>query len=113
MSNLRATKAPSLPFGTNEYDRAYQDQVLNILRLYFNEIDAFTRVASVPQSGTTAERPTQNLQPGDVYFDTTLSSPIWWSGTQWISPVQIINTAISVSSVSGTGSIGTVTIVIV
>jgi hypothetical protein len=113
MSNLRGTKAPSLPFGTQEYNRNYQDQLLNILRLYFNEIDAFTQTASVPLSGTTANRPAINLSVGQVYFDTTLGSPIWWSGTQWISPIQIINRAISVSSVSGTGSIGTVTIVIV
>jgi hypothetical protein len=31
--------APNLPLATNEYERQYQDQFLNILRLYFNQLD--------------------------------------------------------------------------
>jgi hypothetical protein len=31
--------APNLPLATNEYERQYQDQLLNILRLYFNQLD--------------------------------------------------------------------------
>jgi len=30
--------SPSLPLGTDEYERRYQDQFTNILRLYFNQI---------------------------------------------------------------------------
>lgn len=30
--------APNLPLGTNEYDRRYQDQYSNVLRLYFNQL---------------------------------------------------------------------------
>jgi hypothetical protein len=29
---------PSLPFGTEEYSRKYQDQYSNVLRLYFNQL---------------------------------------------------------------------------
>lgn len=29
---------PSLPFGTEQYERRYQDQFTNILRLYFNQL---------------------------------------------------------------------------
>ena len=36
--------APSLPLGTEQYERRYQDQFSNILRLYFNEL---TTVLSV------------------------------------------------------------------
>jgi hypothetical protein len=32
-------KSPSLPVGPLEYDQRYQDQLLNILRLYFNTLD--------------------------------------------------------------------------
>lgn len=32
---------------------------------------------SVVQSGTTAQRPTKNLWIGRMYYDTTLSKPIW------------------------------------
>lgn len=31
--------APNLPFATQEYDRQFQDQFENILRLYFNQLD--------------------------------------------------------------------------
>ena len=30
---------PNLPLGTDQYDRRYQDQFTNVLRLYFNQID--------------------------------------------------------------------------
>ena len=29
---------PNLPLGTNEYERRYQDQFTNVLRLYFNQL---------------------------------------------------------------------------
>jgi hypothetical protein len=32
--------APNLPLATQNYDRQYQDQLNNVLRLYFNRIDA-------------------------------------------------------------------------
>ena len=31
--------APNLPLGTEEYQRLYQDQYSNVLRLYFNQLD--------------------------------------------------------------------------
>ena len=34
-------KAPNLPIGPVQYTQQYQDQVLNALRLYFNQIDNF------------------------------------------------------------------------
>lgn len=30
--------APSLPLGTEQYQRQYQDQLNNVLRLYFNQL---------------------------------------------------------------------------
>jgi hypothetical protein len=36
----KTQRSPSLPFGTVQYDRAYQDQLNNILRIYFNSIDS-------------------------------------------------------------------------
>lgn len=40
---LRSTAAPRLPNTTVEYDRHMLDQLTNILRLYFNELDNFTQ----------------------------------------------------------------------
>ena len=39
---LNKVAAPNLPLPPLEYDRVYFDQMLNILRLYFNRIDALT-----------------------------------------------------------------------
>ena len=39
---LNKVAAPNLPLPLNEYDRQYFDQLLNVLRLYFNRIDALT-----------------------------------------------------------------------
>jgi len=36
----KTQKSPSLPFGTVQYDRGYQDQLNNILRIYFNSVDS-------------------------------------------------------------------------
>ncbi len=33
---------------------------------------------------TNSSRPTLGLSPGLQHFDTTLSKPIWWSGSTWI-----------------------------
>jgi len=35
-------------------------------------------------SGTTVERPSDDLWIGLVYFDTTLGKPVWWDGTNWV-----------------------------
>ena len=36
---------PSLPLGTDQYERRYQDQFANILRLYFNQLqNALTEI---------------------------------------------------------------------
>ena len=39
---LKGSKAPNLPIGPVEYAQRYQDQLNNILRLYFNELDNIT-----------------------------------------------------------------------
>ena len=39
---LNKVAAPNLPLPLQDYDRQYFDQLLNVLRLYFNRIDALT-----------------------------------------------------------------------
>lgn len=38
----------------------------------------------VQNSGATADRPTENIYVGKLYFDTDLGIPVWWNGTDWI-----------------------------
>lgn len=40
-TQLKVSKAPNLPIAPVQYTQQYQDQVLNALRLYFNQIDNF------------------------------------------------------------------------
>jgi hypothetical protein len=40
MPQIRPPKTPLIPLAPTEYDRAYQDQLTNVLRLYFNKIDS-------------------------------------------------------------------------
>jgi hypothetical protein len=82
---LRPSKAPNLLVAPIVYDQRYVDQLNNALRLYFNQIDNFTQNVTVPPSGTTANRPTERLQVGQYYFDTTIGRPIWYNGTNWIN----------------------------
>jgi hypothetical protein len=82
--DLRPSKAPNLLVAPVQYAQQYQDQLNNALRLYFNQIDNFTQAVTVPASGATADRPTERLQVGQYYFDTTVGLPIYWDGTDWI-----------------------------
>jgi hypothetical protein len=86
-ARIRPSKAPNLPIAPVEYAQSYQDQLLNALRLYFNQVDNFTQNAATPAYGTTAQRPVDSPQVplgiGQFYYDTTLDRPIWWNGTVW------------------------------
>ena len=94
------TRAPALPYAPVEYDRQYMDQLLNILRLYFQQLDnpgpsaASTqtitptqivsalnfstidqatgqRIASLPTEADLA-----NIRVGDLYRDTTADNAV-------------------------------------
>lgn len=39
------------------------------------------------QGGTTEERPTINLLIGQMYFDTTLGKPIFYTGSKWVDAI--------------------------
>jgi hypothetical protein len=76
-------KNPRLPSPPLEYNKLFMDQLGKILELYFNQIDNAIGGLIVPSSGTTANRPTLQVQVGQSYFDTTLGIPIWYNGTVW------------------------------
>ena len=82
---VRNTIAPNLPMPQQEYSPEDGTMLLNALRLYFNQIDNFTQNVVKPAHGTTANRPTFDLQIGTPYFDTTLGIPIWYNGTVWVN----------------------------
>ena len=79
------TKAPNLPVAGMTYNESFENQILNALRLYFTQIDNFTRASSNVQYGTTANRPAIGENIGQMYFDTTLGIPIWYNGAKWVN----------------------------
>jgi hypothetical protein len=63
---LNKVAAPNLPLPPNEYDRVYFDQMLNVLRLYFNRIDALT--TQLMTSGSI--NPSLINVPNGLFFNT-------------------------------------------
>jgi hypothetical protein len=63
---LNKVAAPNLPLPPNEYDRIYFDQMLNILRLYFNRIDALTTQLMTSESID----PSLINNPNGLFFST-------------------------------------------
>ena len=67
-------RPPSLPLAPDEYDRRYQDQLNNVLRLFFvllntpGNMGGATLNLSLNTLPTDADLP--NLRLGDVYRDT-------------------------------------------
>jgi hypothetical protein len=73
MAELNATP-PNLPLAPDQYERRYQDQLNNVLRLFFNQLNnpgdvgAATLNLDLDTLPTEADLP--NLRLGDVYRDT-------------------------------------------
>ena len=102
---LNKIAAPNLPLPPLEYDRLYFDQMLNILRLYFNRLDSLTTqfmtsgvvppltnytVATLPSavtSGTGARAfVTDALGPtfgATVAAGGAIAVPVYSDGTNW------------------------------
>jgi hypothetical protein len=56
---LNQVAAPNLPLATDEYSRAYTDQLNNVLRLYFNRLDAILdqlKTFSVPYGAFSSDQ---------------------------------------------------------
>ena len=51
------------------------------LRNFFGQV--YRLLVAMQGSGATADRPTTFLWNGRMYYDTTLTLPVWWDGTVW------------------------------
>lgn len=57
-----------------------------------SEISTLKAKLAAVASGTTEQRPAENLVVGQQYFDTTLGVPVYWNGTEWHNPFANITT---------------------
>ena len=44
---------------------------------------------AIPLGGPTANRPT-TPPTGTMYFDTTLTKPVWWDGANWKTASNVV-----------------------
>ena len=77
MSQIDVTP-PNLPLPPENYDRQYQDQLNNVLRLYFNQLSNPSAIGGSSLNLGINTLPTQadlaNLRAGDVYRDTATNT---------------------------------------
>jgi len=73
MAELNATP-PNLPLAPNEYERQYQDQLNNVLRLFFRQLSNPGDMGGATLNLNLDTLPTEadfaDLRLGDVYRDT-------------------------------------------
>jgi hypothetical protein len=73
MAQLNASQ-PRLPAAPDQYDRRYQDQLTNVLRLFFNQLtnpgDMGGATLNLNLNTLPTEADIANLRLGDVYRDT-------------------------------------------
>jgi len=103
--DLNKVASPNLPLATPEYDRQYFDQLLNVLRLYFNRLDALNTqlmasdivppltnytVATLPSAVTSGKGArafvTDALAPtfgATVVTGGAVAVPVYSDGTNW------------------------------
>ena len=116
------TKAPALPLAPLEYSHQYQDQLNNILRLYFSQLDNPGTIAGSTQrtppstviaalnfsqenqnNQRTVSFPTEDdvaagsLRVGDVYYDRTAGNVL-----------KILTAPVIVAGLTGVGATGAV-----
>ena len=102
---INQVAAPNLPLSPFEYDRLYADQLNNVLRLYFNRVDAILNqlktdeiipaltnytVATLPSAVTSGKGArsfvTDALGPtfgSTVAAGGAVATPVYSDGTNW------------------------------
>lgn len=102
---INQVASPNLPLSPLEYDRQYTDQVNNVLRLYFNRVDAILNqlktdeivpaltnytVSTLPSAATSGKGArsfvTDALAPvfgSTVVTGGAVATPVYSDGTNW------------------------------
>lgn len=73
MGRLQKVAAPNLPLAQNDYGRQYQDQLNNVLRLYFNQIDSSINNLTGTRGGKYLEFPYGAFQDSTDQGDGALN----------------------------------------
>ena len=78
MPLLQSQAVPNLPLAPKDYSQQYQDQLNNIMRLFFNSINSVQQLSIANLNINVNTLPTQadlaNLRVGDVYRDSATNT---------------------------------------
>jgi hypothetical protein len=101
---LRPSKAPNLPIAPVEYTQQYQDQVLNALRLYFNQIDNFGFGLSNPQGGSYLSFPciAADYYPAQYASADNTATIVAWNNASKVSGFTLNSDNTATATYSGT-----------
>ena len=99
MATVQIFASPSLPLSPKEFEQQYQDQLNNILRLYFNQLQATLNQLATTINYTVADLPsaadsgvgarsfvTNSLAPtfgATVVTGGAVAVPVYSDGTNW------------------------------
>jgi hypothetical protein len=93
MGRLQKVAAPNLPLAQTAYDRQYQDQLNNVLRLYFNLLDSSVNNVLGTNGGQYIDC------PNGLFFSTTDQPIAAVNVGQPIDfPIEYLNNAVRVNS---------------
>ena len=126
---LQNRTPPNIPQAPAEYDLTYMNALSNVIRLFFNEINAVQQLNLASLNLDLRTLPTDadlpNLRVGDVYRDTQdgvqatsqmlrIKVPVDLTGVQGLGAVGIVGPVggtitLSLTGVSSAGAAGTVT----
>ena len=129
MPMLQNRTPPNIPQAPAEYDLSYMNALSNVIRLFFNEINAVQQLNLASLNLDLRTLPTDadlpNLRVGDVYRDTQdgvqatsqmlrIKVPVDLTGVQGLGAVGIVGPVggtitLSLTGVSSVGAVGTVT----
>ena len=117
---MQRFRSPALPLAPIEYDQQHMSQLIGALRLYFTQQDSNVplqmdglRLLNLATSG-------YNLPEGTVFRDgeflkialLNFAYVQGVSGTGSVGSVTVVTNTANVQGVSGTGSMGTVTVTV-
>lgn len=89
---FRPVVAPSLPNATLEYSQQYEDQYSNVLRLYFNQIDNFTRALTGSTGGSLINFPYGAFSSGVTQTATTnVATALTYNTNDFINNVSVVS----------------------
>ena len=101
---LRPPKAPNLPIAPVQYTQQYQDQVLNALRLYFNQIDNLGQGLTGGLGGSFLYFPfiAAYYYPDQYASADNTATQVLWNGNSGISGFTLNTDNTATASQSGT-----------